>query len=332
VTDTETPAPSLTNTPRPTRTSRPTDTPEPTATPTPDLERVRAEVVDVIDGDTIEVEIDGETYTVRYIGIDTPETVHPSEPIEWMGPEASEANRRLVEGETVYLEEDVSETDQYGRLLRYVFLEDGTMVNAALVEMGYAQASTYPPDVRYQDLLLEAEQEAREEEQGLWGPTPAPTPTPYQTLSPPTLTPTYTPSATAQPPTPTFAPTVPPPPTVTTAPTQAPAAPGDVQIAYIYYDGQVPRVESDEYALLQNVGGSPVNIGGWHLYAGDPGQDFWFPDYVLQPGQECRVYTNEVHPESGGFTFGSGQAIWNNGGDCGYLYDATGAEVSSHCY
>ena len=154
-------------------------TPEPTAatgpanTPMPAFERTEAQVIKVVDGDTIKVEIDGTVYTVRYIGIDTPETVHPSKPVQWMGPEASEANKRLVEGQTVYLEKDVSETDRYGRLLRYIFLADGLFVNAELVRLGYAQVSTYPPDVRYQDLFLEMQQEAREAENGLWGAAPA---------------------------------------------------------------------------------------------------------------------------------------------------------------
>jgi hypothetical protein len=91
-------------------------------------------------------------------------------------------------------------------------------------------------------------------------------------------------------------------------------------------------VESDEYAVIRNVGGSVVNLGGYRLNAGDPGQDFVFPGYELGPGQECRIYTNQVHAESGGFSFGSGRAIWNNDGDCGYLYDGAGAEVSAYCY
>jgi micrococcal nuclease len=145
--------------------------------PTPDIAvgRTKARVVDVVDGDTIKVEVDGTTYTLRYIGIDTPETVHPNKPVEWMGPEASAANKDLVDGRTVYLEKDVSETDRHGRLLRYVYLADGTFVNAELVRLGYAYASTFPPDVRYQDLFLDMQREAREEERGLWGreqPTP----------------------------------------------------------------------------------------------------------------------------------------------------------------
>jgi micrococcal nuclease len=142
--------------------------PGPGDAPAPAAGRTEARVTDVVDGDTIKVDVDGQVYTVRYIGIDTPETVHPDEPVEWMGPEASEANRRLVEGQTVYLETDVSETDRYGRLLRYVYLADGLFVNAELVRLGYAHAVTFPPDVKYQDLLLKMQQEAREAGRGLW--------------------------------------------------------------------------------------------------------------------------------------------------------------------
>ena len=97
----------------------------------------------------------GGQHRVRYIGINTPETVHPTRGEEPYGREASARNKALVSGERVYLEKDVSETDQYGRLLRYVWLGDGTMVNATLVAEGYAQVATYPPDVRYVDMFLE---------------------------------------------------------------------------------------------------------------------------------------------------------------------------------
>lgn len=119
------------------------------------------------------------------------------------------------------------------------------------------------------------------------------------------------------------------------APEPTPAVPagaGEVRIVRIYYDGQKGRAEPDEYAEIKNVGDAPVSIAGWRLNADDAGQDFWFPDVVLQPGQAVRVYTNEVHPESGGFTFGRGSAIWTNKGECGHLYDASGAEVSTYCY
>jgi micrococcal nuclease len=142
----------------------------PTAVPaTLDPGWVPAHVVAVVDGDTIRVEVHGDAYALRYIGIDAPETKDPSRPVEWLGPEAAEANRRLVAGELIYLEKDVSETDRFGRLLRYVYLPDGTFVNAELVRLGYAQASTYPPDVKHQDLLLEMQVQAREAGRGLWG-------------------------------------------------------------------------------------------------------------------------------------------------------------------
>ena len=92
------------------------------------------------------------------------------------------------------------------------------------------------------------------------------------------------------------------------------------------------HVERDEYATIANAGTAPVNIGSWRLNAGSPGQDFVFPGFDLQPGQTCRVYTNESHPEHCRFSFGSGPPIWNNKGDCGYLCEADGAEVSRYCY
>ena len=145
--------------------------------------RVAAQVVRVIDGDTIDVVIDGVQFRVRYIGVDTPETHHPSRGVEPFGFEATEANRALVEGKTVYLEKDISETDRYGRLLRYVWLADGRMVNEVLTAEGYAQVSTYPPDVKYQEAFLTAQREARDQGRGLWsaqgvGARVAVTPTP----------------------------------------------------------------------------------------------------------------------------------------------------------
>jgi micrococcal nuclease len=136
---------------------------------------IAARVVKVVDGDTIDVVIDSKQYRVRYIGVDTPETVHPTRGVEPGGIEASNRNKQLVGGKTVYLEKDTSETDQYGRLLRYVWLEDGTMVNAQLVGEGYAQVATYPPDVKYQDRFLALQRKAMEEGLGLWVLSASPT-------------------------------------------------------------------------------------------------------------------------------------------------------------
>jgi micrococcal nuclease len=173
-------------------------------TPRPEALRTEAKVISVIDGDTIEVEVAGETYHLRYIGIDAPERQEPG------GPEATEANRLLVDGQLVQLEKDVSDTDEYGRLLRYVYV-GGIFVNARLVERGYARAVSYSPDVRYDGPFTELQSEAQAAGIGVWAePTPLP-PTP--TLAP-TATPTLVP-ATATPPAPTSTPVPPPPPTPT---------------------------------------------------------------------------------------------------------------------
>jgi endonuclease YncB( thermonuclease family) len=120
-------------------------------------------VVDsVIDGDTIEVSASGNTYRVRYIGVDTPERG------EAFYREATQANQLLVSDQEIILVRDVSETDQYGRLLRYIYLSDGTFVNAELLRLGFAQLVTYPPDVAEQERFLALQREARNAGRGLW--------------------------------------------------------------------------------------------------------------------------------------------------------------------
>ncbi|MSQ13670.1 MAG: micrococcal nuclease [Dehalococcoidia bacterium] len=167
------------------------------ASPSP--QRQTARVVEVVDGDTVKVEISGQRYTVRYIGVDTPETVHPTKGVQPFGPEASAANKKLVAGKTVELEKDVSEIDRYGRLLRYVYV-DGVMVNAWLVQNGFAQSATYPPDVRHQELFVRLQREAREAGRGLWGvPLSASSPRAPPTPPAPTPTPAATPATSDQP-------------------------------------------------------------------------------------------------------------------------------------
>ena len=172
----------------PTPTAKPTLTPEPTFGPIG--QTTEATVVRITDGDTIVVAYGGEEYKVRYIGMDTPETVDPSSPIQWMGPQATAANAALVEGKTVFLEKDVSEVDRFDRLLRYVWLTNGTawtLVNLELVRQGVASAKSYPPDTKYDALYLVAEGEAHRSALGLWGATPAPptqAPTPEPVIVP----------------------------------------------------------------------------------------------------------------------------------------------------
>ncbi len=125
-------------------------------------------VARVVDGDTIEIE-GGEH--VRYIGMNTPETVDPRRPVQCFGKEASNKNKELVEGKNVRLERDISERDKFGRLLRYIYVGE-TFVNLALVKEGYAYATSYPPDIKYQDLFRKAQRAARESRRGLWSACP----------------------------------------------------------------------------------------------------------------------------------------------------------------
>lgn len=142
----------------------------------------RAQVTRVVDGDTIRVDIlettpgpgAGETevganYSVRLIGIDTPESVKPGTAVECFGREAAAALKALLDGTEVRLVKDVENTDRYDRLLRYVYFGE-EMANARMVANGYAHAYTHPPNVRHADLFVQLEREARENGRGLWSP------------------------------------------------------------------------------------------------------------------------------------------------------------------
>ena len=139
---------------------------------TANLEQEGFLVTKVIDGDTIEVLINNQKVRVRLIGVDTPETVDPNRPNGCFGKEASEITKQLLTGKKVFLEKDVSETDRYGRLLRYVYLptEEGKriFVNDYLIRQGFGMVLTYPPDVKFSDQFLKAQQSAKEQNLGLW--------------------------------------------------------------------------------------------------------------------------------------------------------------------
>lgn len=129
---------------------------------------VEALVTRVVDGDTVEVRIGGEIEDVRYIGVDTPETVKPDTPVQCFGPQASDFNHRLVEGRTVRLVFGVERRDVYGRLLAYVYLGP-RFVNAALVRRGLARTLTIPPNDRFAPIFRRLELRAARTGRGLWG-------------------------------------------------------------------------------------------------------------------------------------------------------------------
>lgn len=138
-----------------------------------------AVVTKVVDGDTACMDVGRTVERVRFIGVDTPETKHPTVGVEPYGEEASAFTERSLAGRKVYLELDVQERDKYGRLLAYVWLEPPTsgsedevrskMFNARLLLEGYAQVMTIPPNVKYADMFVKFQREAREAGKGLWG-------------------------------------------------------------------------------------------------------------------------------------------------------------------
>jgi micrococcal nuclease len=129
---------------------------------------VRAKVVRVVDGDTIVASVDGEDEYVRYIGVDTPETVKPDTPIQCFGPNASDENHKLVEGRTVRLVFDREARDDYGRLLAYVYA-GGRFVNAELVRGGFARTLEIAPNTSHAAELQRLATRAARAGRGLWG-------------------------------------------------------------------------------------------------------------------------------------------------------------------
>ncbi|NJO83313.1 MAG: thermonuclease family protein [Blastochloris sp.] len=191
-------APDIPATPEPTLPSEETSPPATAAPPTQTApERAEAQVVAVVDGDTLKVQLDGQEETIRLIGVDTPESVHPQKPVECFGREAATKARELAADQMVLLEADPTQdsVDRYGRLLRYVYLPGDKMLNWELIYQGYAFEYTYDVPYAYQAEFRQAEQDARASQRGLWAPTacngerkpadePAPTPAPEPTPPP----------------------------------------------------------------------------------------------------------------------------------------------------
>ncbi|HTK04571.1 MAG TPA: thermonuclease family protein [Candidatus Eisenbacteria bacterium] len=184
---------------------------KPAAQPARDLHKV----VKVVDGDTVDIDIDGKTERIRIIGINTPETVDPRRPVECFGKEASARAKQLLDGKSVRLEADPSqgERDKYDRLLRFVFLEDGTDFGKTMIKDGYAYEYTYDSPYKYQSAYKAAQRDAESGKRGLWADSvctvakttatppppaaPAPQPTPATTPSPSAPVPTPAPAPSA---------------------------------------------------------------------------------------------------------------------------------------
>jgi len=329
----------------------------------------RAEVTDVIDGDTIEVMVGGVREKVRYIGVDTPEQGQPGYE------RATEVNEGLLEGQTVYLESDITNRDKYGRLLRYIWLADGRMVDEELVRAGVAVPVAYEPDTKYRDRFEQAATEAWKSGMGFWiGGRDAFS---YAAVTTDTLSvregpgtdfpvsssvsegavltvfgrtadsewlqvrcpdrsggwvsveevdlsvaamqvpigdiPQETRSGTS------------------VSPSHSVGQAEGLILGELDYDGGVVQVESDENIEIINAGSTPVDLAGWQLRDDDENV-FVFPSFLMEPGQSCKVYTDEIHPESCGFSFEHDQAIWGNSGDVVELVDPSGTVVDKGCW
>lgn len=267
----------------------------------PQRPTVEVVVVQVIDGDTLEVSLsqvlDGQLppnwyspVKVRLIGIDCPEMDTP------FGPKAKSFLTTLVGEKYLYLEFDVAYWDPYGRLLAYVYLdpEGYQMVNAILVALGFAEAKAYPPNTRYKDLFEDLETVARAHGLGIWGAE--------ETSAPPT------------------------PPTSTV---EVP-----LEVVRFHYDaaGNDNYNLNDEYFVLRNVSGSLIDMSGWTA-SDEAGHIFRFPQgFVLQPGATVTVYTGCGTDTEEKLFWCSHRAIWNNDGDTLFLRDSTGKLVLEYSY
>lgn len=250
-----------------------------------------AQVLAIIDGDTVDIELAGHRERVRLIGIDTPESVAPDRPVECFAHEAAAKAAELLAGQTVFLEEDLSQDsrDRYGRLLRYLWLPDGRMANYELVAQGYAFEYTYAQPYRYQPQFKAAEAQARAAGSGLWSPaTCGGQVRPGTPTAPPLGSSAGFPGCALDP-----------------GPGVAPETP--VRIV-----GVDKRTET---VTLRNVSAAPVDLSGWRLCS-------------IRGGQEHPIGGTLAPGETRSFPGPDGN-IWNNSqSDPGALYDAQGNLVS----
>jgi endonuclease YncB( thermonuclease family) len=251
-------------------------------------QRQLAYVERVIDGDSIEVIIDGELYQLRYIGVDASELGMP------LSKEATEANKRLVESQIVELESDITDMDKYGRLLRYVYLPDGKMVNAELVGLGLAAAYAYPPDIKNQEIINSKEQLAKNAELGLWAPPETPTleinPEPGYNLQ------------------------------------------IDPACSQFNAPGNDNDNKNEEYVCIVNSGSGAIDLLGWSIHD-EYGWTFQFPLFNLEGNSMLRVFTGCGTDSSQELYWCKDEtAVWNNDGDCVYLINSEGIEAAKYCY
>lgn len=258
----------------------------------------------IVDGDTIEVSIDNNLEKVRLLGIDTPETVDPRKPVECFGVEASNKMKDLVGGKNVKLvsDETNSDRDNYGRLLRYVYLESGSFVNVEMIKQGYAYAYLDYPFI-YKNDFKSYESDAKASKFGLWD---------EEACNDELVVLDDTDTLTER-----------------TGPVEESIK---LQIIDIFYDGIESRLEPDEYVLIKNIGSTETSMNGYTLQD-ESGKTFIFSAYSLKVDEVVKVFTG-CGTDSSSILYWcfTKTAIWNNSGDTAFLKDKSGNLVDSYNY
>ncbi len=311
---------------------------DPSGLPDIDFDPRQHVVPRVVDGDTIKVLIEGRSETVRLLGINTPESVDPRRPVQCFGREASARMEALVEGRRVHLATDPAEDryDRNGRLLAYVWLTDGTLVNLEMIRGGYANEADYGAPYAYRELFRAEADRARAEGLGLWdartcdGDYGAPAEDFSDRIDP------YAPSGPI-PPSDRGGELDPFDPDRSDDPLGQTEQVGDIDIAppglrigRVVFDGSRGPAEPDEYVEIINDG-PPVEVGGYQLLD-EQDNRFVFPDFRMVTGRRCRVYTDLADVEHCGLSFYSPEAIWANGGDRARLLDPEGRLIDQRCW
>jgi len=269
--------------------------------------KYKVKVLGVIDGDTIDVLLpDGSIERVRMLGVDTPEkSAEDNKPYEYdsitdlnylaeWGVKAAQFTESKLEGKEVYIEFDelAGMREYYGRLLAYVYLEDGTDFTAELVKQGYARVYV-EGEFKKENYYMQLEEEARREGRGLWS----------------ILTAT----------------------TTSTVATATPTVSAKITYLHYDAYGNDNYNLNDEYVVIKNVGNTLVNLEGWIL-KDEAGHTFVFPSIILDPGDTVTIYSGSGVNTDNELYWASSRAIWNNDGDTAFLYDANGNLVDTYTW
>jgi hypothetical protein len=210
---------------------------------------------------------------------------------------AVEINKEWVLGKTVTLVEDSEITEEEGILLRFVFVED-RFVNRELIGSGFAGPADYNACI---DDFLNVYTGALESDAGYASMDVEMYGVPYYDTPPAGYF------------------------------EEEAGRSDEIVISDLFYNGEKGAQEADEYVEIRNEGAAAIQLKDWTL-SDESGHVFVFPNFGLEAGQSCRIYTNEAHPEWCGFNYESAQAIWGNSGDCAILRDAEGRLVDQECY